>query len=72
LPRGLKGGGRWANLSVTAQVRERLERLREELGMSSNNDVIVLLLRAYEEREDLLRSLHRRLDAIEEALRRRP
>jgi len=40
-------GSRYANLTVLKEVREELDRLREELKLTSLNDVVAFLIMTY-------------------------
>jgi len=44
-----EGMSKWANLSIKAELREELNKLAQELKMSSINDVVAYLLEKYYE-----------------------
>ena len=55
--------GRWVNLSITIDVRRKLDEIASALGFSSPNDVIAYLVKVYEE--------CRKLDEVYELLKTR-
>jgi hypothetical protein len=46
--------GKYSNLSVRREVREVLDELRRELGISDLNDLLVLLVRTYREHTNII------------------
>ena len=61
----------WTTVSVRREVREALEGVMREQGLSSPNDAVVFLLRRYRECEELrglLAGVLERLGRVEEAL----
>jgi hypothetical protein len=56
--------GKWSNLSVREEVKRELEQLREQLGFSSANDVIVFLLTKYRERSEEPTDIVARLEEV--------
>ena len=57
----------YVNMSVRREVKEALTRLKNELGFGSESDVIVYLLRVYEEHKaiiSVLNSINAKLDTL--------
>jgi len=57
----------YVNMSIRREVKEALTRLRNELGFGSESDVIVYLLRVYEEHKaiiSVLNSINAKLDTL--------
>ena len=49
--------GRYSNLSVRREVREELDRLREELKINDLNDLLILLVKTYREHTNIISKL---------------
>jgi hypothetical protein len=65
--------GRYSNLSVRREVREELDRLREELKINDLNDLLILLVKTYREHTNTISKLEGLLTnavskAVKEAL----
>jgi hypothetical protein len=65
--------GRYSNLSVRREVREELDRLREELKINDLNDLLILLVKTYREHTSTISKLEGLLTnavskAVKEAL----
>jgi len=52
-------GSRYANLTVLKEVREELDRLREELRLTSLNDVLAVLVKTYREHTSIASKLEK-------------
>ena len=56
--------GKYSNLSVRREVREELERLREELKVNDLSDLLVLLVKTYREHTNIVSKLEEILTNI--------
>jgi len=63
--------GRWVNLSITIDVRRKLDEIASALGFSSPNDVIAYLVKVYEECRKL-DEVYELLKAVASALGKAP
>jgi hypothetical protein len=45
---------KYTNLSISQRTREELDRLREETGISSLDDLLILLVRTYREHTNII------------------
>ena len=52
-------GSRYANLTVLKEVREELDRLREELKLATLNDVLAVLVKTYREHTSIASKLEK-------------
>jgi hypothetical protein len=59
----------YSNLSVRVEVKRELERLGEELGFSSLNDVIVMLIKTYRDYANAISKIERFLAGISNTVR---
>ena len=49
--------GKYTNLSIRREVREELDKIREELKINDLNDLLILLVKTYREHTNIVSKL---------------